>query len=274
MSTSSDFGEYLDVTKRVSDRTILRWKSGQVSSIGDSLIVERALSLCVDGETLAVLMRTPGHDIELVRGLLWSEGVIRGDGEPVTLSSEGPDQVSLTMSSELLEERWAVRDFIASSACGVCGVSALADLEDLAEPILSDTTWSPKTICEAPAKMGVEQFLFDKTGAVHSAALLSKEGELVQCREDVGRHNAVDKLVGWAISEARLPLSESLLLVSSRLSYEIVHKAICAGIPTVLGVSAPTSLAVDMAERWRVTLVGFVRGNGFNVYSHGYRIAQ
>lgn len=263
-----------EVTKRVSGRNILRWKSGKTTSIRDSLIVERALALRFAGETLAVFMRTPGHDIELVRGLLLSEGVIREDRELVSLSSDGPDCVTFEMDSELLKERWASRDLIGSSACGVCGVSALALLEDLAQPILSDTKWSFDKIVEAPRTMGVEQRLFEETGAVHSAALINKAGELVQCREDVGRHNAVDKLVGWAVSEARLPLSESLLLVSSRLSYEIVHKAICAGIPAVLGVSAPTSLAVDIAERWRVTLVGFVRGEGFNVYSHGYRIVE
>ncbi|MBL4636141.1 MAG: formate dehydrogenase accessory sulfurtransferase FdhD [Kofleriaceae bacterium] len=259
-------------SNQLSDRRILRWKAGKAQETSDTLIVEQALELRMADKTLAVLMRTPGNDIELIRGLLWSEGVIRRDEKPAELTRSDPNTIELHMDHELVKERWAERDVITSSACGVCGASAIARLEELATSILSDLEWSADKVTSASARMRSEQALFHASGAVHGAALFNRSGELVQCREDVGRHNAVDKLVGWALGESLLPLSDHVLMVSSRLSYEIVQKAICAGIPLVLGVSAPSSLAVDMAEQWRVTLAGFVRGQGFNVYSHAYRI--
>jgi len=253
----------------------LRWNAGKVQEISDSLIVEEALELRLADKTLAVLMRTPGNDVELVRGLLWAEGVTRGqEGPAAQLNCDGPNAIVLHMDPELVKERWSERDIVTSSACGVCGAAAIARLEELATPVLSDLQWSVGKVCAAPRRMRDEQKLFSESGAVHGAALFDSSGELVQCREDVGRHNAVDKLIGWALGESLLPLSDFVLVVSSRLSYEIVQKAICAGIPIVLGVSAPSSLAVDMAEQWRVTLAGFVRGQGFNVYSHAYRIVS
>jgi FdhD protein len=245
------------------------------------MAVEEPLELRAHGETLAVIMRTPGHDLELLEGLLHSEGVLRAgesDGElravdPAQLGElERGNVVELLLAKERVQDRWAERKVLTSSACGVCGASALAVLEELAVPVLSDLQWSHSMISAVPGLLHEEQEIFGRTGGLHGAALFDKEGKLLVCREDVGRHNAVDKVVGWARRANRLPLSESVLGVSGRLSYEIVHKAIAAGIPIIVAVSAPSSLAVDLAERWRVTLAGFVRGEGFNVYSHSARI--
>ncbi len=253
-----------------SERSIHTYKDDRCTARRDVLALEEPLSIRAHGKSLAVLMRTPGHDRELVRGLLNAEGVLRG--EEFALVQRDANEVELALDEELLAARWASRDTISSSACGVCGAAALAVLEELAEPIRSDLRWTPSMVTGAPVRLREEQELFDKTGGLHGAALFDAAGELVVCREDVGRHNAVDKIVGWSLEQATLVLSEHVLVVSGRLSYEIVHKAVAAGIPMIVAVSAPSSLAVDLAERWRVTLAGFVRGGGFNVYSHPGRI--
>ncbi len=241
-----------------------------MSRFDDELAIEEPLEIRAHSKSLAVLMRTPGDDMELVRGLLRAEGVIRE--EPFTLSCAGPNEVVLDMDEALLSQRWSSRDVISSSACGVCGAAALAVLEELAAPVRSDLTWSPELVCLAPTRLREKQDIFTKTGGLHAAALFDAEGQLLVCREDVGRHNAVDKVIGWGWSSPRVRFSEQVLVVSGRLSYEIVHKAVAAGIPLVVAVSAPSSLAVDLAERWRVTLAGFVREQTFNVYSHPGRI--
>jgi FdhD protein len=267
--------------QQITERGIQRWAAGNSSQVRDELVVEEPLELRAHGETLAVIMRTPGHDLELLGGLLHAEGVLRADdglGHLSVVDAEELEElergnvVELHLSKELVAERWSERKVLTSSACGVCGASALAILEGLAVPVLSDLQWSHKMISGIPDKLQDLQAVFQRSGALHGAALFSKEGEALVCREDVGRHNAVDKVVGWARDRGDLPLSQCVLGVSGRLSYEIVHKAIAAGLPIIVAVSAPSSLAVDLAERWRVTLAGFVRGNGFNVYSHASRI--
>ncbi len=256
----------------ISERAIHAFRSGAGTSRRDELAVEEPLEVRSDDKSLAVLMRTPGNDIDLVRGLLHGEGVTRG--EDFTLRQAGDNEVELGMDRELVSLRWSSRDVISSSACGVCGAAALAVLEELAVPIRSDLRWSPEMICKAPVLLRREQQLFERTGGLHGAALFSRTGTLLVCREDVGRHNAVDKVIGWALQEQSNDMSEQVLVVSGRLSYEIVHKAVAAGIPMIVAVSAPSSLAVDLAERWRLTLVGFVRGQSFNVYSHAGRVSS
>lgn len=236
------------------------------------LAVEEPLELRAHERSLAVIMRTPGHDLELARGLLHAEGVIR-EGDAEVGFSLADNVLTIDMPAELVRERWANRDAITTSACGVCGAAALAVLEELAVPVRSDLQWTPAMLCSAPDQLRGQQELFARTGGLHGAGLFDRGGQLLACREDVGRHNAVDKLVGWALEREMLPLGEYVLAVSGRLSYEIVHKAVAAGLPMVVAVSAPSSLAVDLAERWRVTLAGFVRGDGFNVYSHPARIS-
>ncbi len=251
--------------------------------MSDELVKEEPLELRAHGESLAIIMRTPGHDLQLLTGLLHAEGVLRADDRLGHLSVVNPQDleelergnvVELHLPEELVSERWSERKVMTSSACGVCGASALAILEGLATPVLSDLQWSHKKISMVPGELQKHQAMFKRSGALHGAALFNKAGEVMVCREDVGRHNAVDKTIGWAREQGLLPLSDCVLGVSGRLSYEIVHKAIAAGIPIIVAVSAPTSLAVDLAERWRVTLAGFVRGDGFNVYSHASRITS
>lgn len=252
-----------------------------MESVQDELVMEEPLELRAHGETLAIIMRTLGHDLELIGGLLHAEGVLRADEElghvtvvdPSTLGDlERGNVVELHLPKKLVRERWAERKVMTTSACGVCGASALAVLDGLATPVRSDLQWSQEMISQVPEELQKHQAIFQRSGALHGAALFDKTGKVIVCREDVGRHNAVDKVVGWARQQGLLPLSEYVLGVSGRLSYEIVHKAITGGLPIVVAVSAPSSLAVDLAERWRVTLAGFVRGDGFNVYSHPARI--
>ncbi len=254
----------------ITTRSIQRWHAGQGKPQEDELAVEEPLELRAHGESLAVLMRTPGHDLELVRGLLHAEGVIRAERD--VLSVTGPNSVHIEMPAELLAGRWSSRDVISSAACGVCGAAALAVLEELAVPVRSDLCWSPAFVTAAPGLLTKAQETFSRTGGLHAAGLFGTDGKLVICREDVGRHNAVDKVIGWGLESGRSNFSEYVLVVSGRLSYEIVHKAVVAGIPIAISISAPSSLAVDLAERWRVTLAGFVRGETFNVYTHPHRI--
>lgn len=257
---------------RISKRAIHSYREGQLQSRDDELAVEEPLEIRAHGESLAVFMRTPGDDRELVRGLLHAEGVVRADSYELIVV--GPNEVELKMDEALLRTRWSSRDVISSSACGVCGAAAIAVLEELASPIRSDLQWSPQLALRAPDVLRESQELFSRTGGLHAAGLFDADGSILVCREDVGRHNAVDKVIGWSLLSGDARFSEQVLVVSGRLSYEIVHKAVAAGIPMIVAVSAPSSLAVDLAERWRVTLAGFVRDTSFNVYSHPGRITS
>jgi FdhD protein len=227
-------------------------------------------------------MRTPGHDLELTRGLLFGEGVLRTAEEaaavrrpPVaSLAAEERDNVvEVGLPAALLAERWPPRSLYASSACGVCGRSSVDALDGRAAPVRSGLSVPTALIAVLPERLRAAQDVFAATGGLHAAAAFDPAGELLALREDVGRHNAVDKLVGWALDNRRLPLEESILCVSGRLSFEIVQKAVMAGFPIAVAVSAPSSLAVDLAERFRVTLCGFVRDGRFNVYTHSTRVA-
>lgn len=257
--------------RAASERRIQRWHKGQAESLIDTLVVEEPLELRAHDRSLAVIMRTPGHDEELVRGLLHAEGLIRPGEDEWLLTQSDDNVVTLEMADEMIASRWAQRNVISNSACGVCGASALAVLDELATPIRSDLVWTSEDVLSVTGKLRASQALFAATGALHGAALFNSAAELLVCREDVGRHNAVDKVVGWSLATTRT-LGQCVLAVSSRLSYEIVHKAVAAGIPMIIAVSAPSSLAVDLGERWCVTLVGFTRDQGFNVYSHSVRI--
>ena len=209
-------------------------------------------------------MRTPGHDLELVRGLLHAESVAAGSIEQV-----GDDAVD----TDADPAAFAPRGLLATAACGVCGRVAIDDLERRARAVEAATTITRATLAAMPAKLRAAQDVFDDTGGVHCAALFhAATGALVAAREDVGRHNAVDKLVGWALRDGLDPAVHALLL-SGRAGYELVQKAVMLGVPIVAAVSAPSSLAVEIADRFRVALVGFVRGERCNIYSHAWRIA-
>jgi FdhD protein len=227
--------------------------------------------------SVAVTMRTPGNDFELAAGFLFTEGLVSA-GEIVRVSYcdalEG-DQDFNVVTVRLprpFDPTTVQRNFFATSSCGVCGKATLDQIEVVAKPLAPGPTVASTTIGGLVDAMRPRQKVFESTGGLHAAALFRPDGSLVAVREDVGRHNAVDKLVGHALLNEMLPLSDALLMVSGRLGFEILQKAVVAGIPIVCAISAPSSLAVDAGERLGATVVGFVRGDDFNIYSHPERI--
>ena len=240
----------------------------------DDLAVEDPLVLGLGGEAIATLMRTPGHDLELAAGWLVVESGVRAGDDIVTLRAcreDDTDRVHITLREGVRPPR--PRAFVTSAACGVCSADVL-DLTLLRTSAPHRDGWTvPRVVLAAlPDAMRTRQRAFDRTGAVHAAALASAAGEIEVVREDVGRHNAVDKVVGWAIREGRLPLTDTILVVSGRASYELTQKAVLAGIGVLVAVSAPSSLAVEVAAAAGLALVGFVRGSSMNVYTHPERV--
>jgi FdhD protein len=234
-------------------------------------------------QTVAVTMRTPGSDFELAAGFLYGEGVVTSPEEIEKISycvdaDVDAEQRYNIVNVELrgghaFDPRPLERSFYTTSACGVCGKASLDQLELRGYPqIPPGPHLEPGTIYSLPEKLREAQGLFEETGGLHAAGLFDARGNLLALREDVGRHNATDKLVGWALLEGRLPLHGHAVMVSGRTSYEILQKCVAAGVPVVCAVSAPSSLAVDVARRFGVTLVGFLRGNRFNVYSEPGRV--
>jgi FdhD protein len=250
---------------------------------GDPLAVEEPLEVRVNGERLMVTMRTPGDDIDLVHGLLHSEGVI-ADVEDVMLArycaGAGPDglntynvlDVSVAAGVAPLASD-ARRQVVTTSACGICGSTSIDQvLRQSRYSLPTDLRVPAALVRSGPVRLREQQRVFARTGGLHAAGLLAADGGMLCVREDVGRHNAVDKVVGWAIRQRRLPLSDTVLVVSGRASYELTQKAVLAGIGMLVAVSAPSSLAVDLAAEAGLTLVGFVRGESMNVYTHPDRI--
>ena len=245
----------------------------------DQLAVEEPIEIRIGGTPTTVIMRTPGHDEELARGFLFTEGLIHRAEDLLSVTrpaAEKPEEVGNLLDVEvappLVTRKPFSSNFYASSSCGVCGKSSLAAIEVHAKPVTSEARWSRALIATFPDQLRAAQSLFDATGGLHAAALLDKNGDLVVVREDVGRHNAVDKTIGWALAAGRLPASQLALQVSGRTSFEILQKAIMAGVPLVCAVSAPSSLAVALAEKFGVTLVGFLRAGSMNVYAHPHRV--
>lgn len=255
----------------------------------DAVVTEEPLQLMLEGEPLSVVMRTPGHDIELSLGLMFAEGILRSakDVRAIKISAEaGELEAGVAVGSSLLESnqvdiqlatpprRKPERSMLSSSACGVCGTVLIEDLRrDLAllpAGLDVDPTMLPGLVERLRSGQGV----FDRTGGLHAAGLFTRSGDLVTLREDIGRHNAVDKVVGRALLDDRLPANESILVVSGRAGYEIVQKSITAGIPLLAAVGAPSSLAVALAREFNQTLVGFLRAGRFNVYSAPERLSR
>ncbi|MFL6026944.1 MAG: formate dehydrogenase accessory sulfurtransferase FdhD [Friedmanniella sp.] len=249
----------------------------------DTLAVEEPLEIRLNGEPYVVTMRTPGDDIDLVHGLLHSEGIIREVADIVAArycEGAGPDgrntynvlDVSLGAGAVApsAENR---RNVVTTSACGVCGTTSIDQVvRQTCHPLGNGLRVPVALISAAPDRLREQQRAFDKTGGLHGAGLMTADGVIVCAREDVGRHNAVDKVVGWALRQQMLPLSELILVVSGRASFELTQKAVLAGIPMMVAVSAPSSLAAELATEAGLTLVGFVRGERMNVYSHPERV--
>jgi len=241
---------------------IERLDGGDRRAARDRVVVEAPLQLRARGTPVATIMRTPGHDLELVRGLMHAESVAAG-----TLVQIDDDAVELDVEPAA----FAGRGLLSSAACGVCGRVAIADLELRAREVAADTAIARTVLTGLPETLRAAQAVFADTGGLHGAGLATTAGALIAAREDVGRHNAVDKLVGWALG-ARIDPAAHVLVLSGRLGYELVQKAIMLGVPIVAAVSAPSSLAIELAERFNVALVGFVRGPRANVYAHAWRI--
>ena len=245
---------------------ILRWPDGVQAR--DAVAVEEPLEIRINGEPVAVTMRTPGHDEELALGFCLSEGLAPVDASlPADLAANTVEVVS-----EAFDAARVRRHFYTSSSCGVCGKGALEAVAVEAPRIDSDLRVAAAVISDLPRRLRAEQAAFAVTGGLHATGLFTPTGELVCLREDVGRHNAMDKVVGWAFRAGRLPLAESVLCVSGRLSFELVQKAAVAGCPVLVAVGAPSTLAVDLAVDRRITLCGFVRDERLNVYSEPWRV--
>jgi FdhD protein len=257
------------------------WKEGQVKRFQDYLVGEEPLEIRVGKLPLSVTMRTPGQDFELAAGFLFTEGLIQGREQIAAICyAEGCKetergnivQIELQPGISLDLER-TQRNFFAASSCGICGKASIDSVRLRGIPPPNPgLRLDPEVLCSLPNSLRDAQAIFGRTGGLHAAGLFSTRGELVAQREDVGRHNAVDKIVGWALLEARLPLSEYVLMVSGRGGFEIVQKAAVAGVPVVDSVSAPSSLAVRLGRELGMTLVGFLRGKRFVVYAGEERL--
>jgi FdhD protein len=253
----------------------------------DLLAAEEPLGIRADGIALTMTMRTPGDDIELAAGFLVSEAMVRSPADIAEIKlcdgtscghgdHDGLGNIAdVSLAPGVAITPGARRNFMTTSACGVCGKTSIEDICVLPQSALSadKTIFSPRVLASLPDRLREAQRVFASTGGLHAAGLFSSAGELIAIREDVGRHNAVDKLVGWALLAGRLPLAGCALLVSGRASFELAQKAVLAGIPLLAAVSAPSSLAADLAEEADLTLVGFLRGPSMNVYTGAHRIA-
>ncbi|MCX2951628.1 formate dehydrogenase accessory sulfurtransferase FdhD [Lentzea sp. NEAU-D7] len=267
-----------------SRRRVVRLVDDAATVRPDTLAVEEPLEIRVRGKSLAVTMRTPGDDFDLAAGFLVSEGVVRAPSDIASIrycagaTADGGNTYNVLdvgLGEGVAPPDPSIeRNFYTTSSCGLCGKASLDAVRTVAtwrvadDPIRLD----PGTITEFPAKLRAAQRVFDRTGGLHAAGLFDAGGNLLCLREDVGRHNAVDKVVGWATRGGRLPLTGTVLMVSGRASFELVQKAVMAGIPVLTAVSAPSSLAADLAEEMGVTLVGFLRGTSMNVYTGGHRL--
>jgi FdhD protein len=273
---------------RTVDIPIVALRDGGRHAMDDAVVTEEPLEIRLSAagrsRTVAVTMRTPGNDFELAAGFLYGEGIVRSRDEfsgvtycldPQLDADQQYNVVSVELArAELPALERLERHFITSSACGVCGRAQLDSLRELGVAPISDTiTIAADLLCSLPQRMRAAQRVFAATGGLHAAALFDETGNAIVVREDVGRHNAVDKLVGWGLLENRLPFSRRVLVVSGRTSYEILQKAAVARIPIVCSVSAPSSLAVALARAFNVTLAGFVRDGRANIYNGVERIA-
>jgi FdhD protein len=265
---------------RVKTTNVVEWNGGQERPFLDDLAVEEPLEIRIDGEVLTITMRTPGDDFELAAGLLRAEGIVDGRDDVARIAyGRGPDgsltgnvvEVSLRREGTV-DLGGLQRRFIATSSCGICGRTSIEEVRACRHPPPNhDFRMEPELLTSLPRVLRAAQRVFGRTGGLHAAGLFDTSGRLVSVREDIGRHNAVDKTIGECLLGS-LPLSERLLLVSGRGGFEIVQKALVAGVPVLASVSAPSSLAVQMARDGGLTLVGFLRDRRFVVYSHPHRL--
>lgn len=242
----------------------------------DTLAVEEPLQILLNGSPLSITMRTPGNDSDLAIGFLFTEGIVEDIAQIAAVRQEDENSVSVQLKPGVaIAPHHLQRNFYATSSCGVCGKASIQAIAATPRRTLSDSGphFAPGVIHQLSDTVRQAQAVFDRTGGLHAAALFSSEGRLLELREDVGRHNAVDKVIGFALQANNLALADLLIFVSGRAGFELVQKALMAGIPALAAVGAPSSLAVETALQYDMTLLGFVRGERFNIYSGGWRIA-
>lgn len=270
----------LDNSLSVAETTVVSWQGTDRHRREDVVAVEEPLEIRLAGCSVAVTMRTPGHDFDLAVGFLYTEGIIQGDRDIASMAYCPTDDagsqnniINVNPADPALVDptRWQ-RNFYATSSCGVCGKASIDAVRQEASPISSTARMCSRALYRLGDELQGAQEVFGKTGGLHGAGLFDLEGQLLILREDVGRHNAVDKVIGQGLRHGQLPLSERVLMVSGRASFEIMQKALMAGIPVVAAVSAPSSLAVKLALESKMTLVGFLRSGRFNVYAGTERI--
>jgi FdhD protein len=272
-----------DATRgEILEHRALRWRDGKTSDRDEQLAVEEPLEIRLAGRRFTLTMRTPGHDEELAAGFLFAEGFINDAGELGEIrrvrGRKGvpePNAIDIVLNvpADGLRARLK-RNFVMSSSCGVCGKTSIDSIRRRVTPPSDTARVAPTTLLALSDKLRDAQRVFAATGGLHGAAIFSLDGTMVAIREDIGRHNAVDKVIGYVLTNAMLPLSRHMMMVSGRLSFEIVQKAAACGVPILAAVSAPSSLAVELAEEVGTTLVGFLRDGSFNIYTCPDRIAQ
>ena len=262
---------------------VSEWNDGQMARKDDFLAAEEPLEIRIGENPLSVTMRTPGNDLELAAGFLFTEGLVLRRDQIIALESTTDDDagkrgnvVQATLAPESAPDFDKMRrHFFAASSCGICGK---ASIDSVRSRLLSapnpNFRLDPELLVHLPDALRSAQDVFERTGGLHAAAIFDALGELLVLREDIGRHNAVDKVIGWALLEDRVPLSDCILLVSGRGGFEIIQKAIIAGIPAVASVSAPSSLAVQLARELGQTLIGFLRGKRFVIYAGEQRVRK
>jgi FdhD protein len=274
------------VGRRTVRRRIIRLSGGANLLKTDTLVAEEPLEIRLGGRPLSITMRTPGDDFELAAGFLVGEGVVTRPDHLTSIvycagaTDDGGNTYNVV--DVRLADGVAVpgltleRNFYTTSSCGLCGKASLEAVRTVARwPVRDDPLRvDPEVIARLPDRLRTAQRVFERTGGLHAAGLFDAAGEVLCVREDVGRHNAVDKLVGWALQQGRLPLTGTVLLVSGRASFELVQKAVMAGIPAMAAVSAPSSLAVELAAETGLTLIGFLRGTTMNVYTGAARLTE
>ena len=272
-------------------KQIIRWNRSKPTHVEDELVVEEPLEIRVGQQSLIVVMRTPGHDFELAAGFLYTESFINSvddieiiaycDEENATTKTNGQysslslfqNIVNVRLLQELnLEEQGWQRNFHANASCGLCGKMTIESVKHQVDSLDSGFRLNQKVFYELNDQLRAAQPVFEKTGGLHAAGLFNENGELLIVREDIGRHNAVDKVIGQALLSDMLPLDSHVLMISGRASFEIVQKALFARIPIIVAVSAASTLAVDLAEEGNLTLIGFMREQRMAVYSHPERI--
>jgi FdhD protein len=287
MTTNSIPGEPAELTgdslrDEVREHRALRWDRGKTSERTEKLAVEEPLEIRLAGRRFTLTMRTPGHDEELAAGFLFAEGFISdatelGEIRRVRSRKGAPEpnalDIVLNVPADGLRARLK-RNFVMSSSCGVCGKTSIDSIRRRVAPPSDSARVDHATMLALADTLRAGQRVFAATGGLHGAAIFSLDGTMLAIREDVGRHNAVDKVIGYALTNAMLPLSRNLMMVSGRLSFEIVQKAAAAGVPILAAVSAPSSLAVELAEEVGTTIVGFLRDGSFNIYTRPDRIAS